>query len=99
MKFFILCALLAIFWSFPSAAFAAGFGDYEGGVLKIEPPRIVRIYKKGSSTSKSISIGASSYSIQDARWQGSELVVTLVEKNGRQTVRVYKDTASYRTVR
>ena len=101
MKLFALYAItaLAICWLFSSQAHASGFGEYESGLLKIEPPRVIKIYKKGSMTTKNISIGATQYSIQDARCQGSELVVTLVEKNGKQTIRVYKDTASFRSVR
>ena len=101
MKLFAMYVALAtaFCWLFPTQAFAAGFGEYEGGLLRIEPPRAIQIYKRGSMTSKKISIGATQYSIQDARWQGSEVVVTLVEKNGRQTIRVYRDTASFRTVR
>ena len=100
MKPLTMYVVLAIAFCvlFPIPAYATGFGEYEGGLLKIEPPRVVKIYKKGTMTAKVISIGATQYAIQDARWQGSELVVTLVEKNGRQAIRVYKDTTSYRTV-
>ena len=100
MKLFTLYAMLvmAFCWLFPTQAHASGFGEYEGGLLKIEPPRVVKIYKKSTMTPKVISIGSTEYSIQDARWQGNELVVTLVEKNGKKTIRVYTDTASFRSM-
>lgn len=82
-----------------SMAEAAGFGEYKGGILKIESPRTVRIYKKGSSASKSIQIGTSEYTVRSVRWQRSELIVMLMDKNDRQAVRLYKDTAYYRIIR
>ena len=85
----------------PVGAEATGFGDFEGGLLKIEPPRRIWIYKKNSTTTRcALSIGSSEFvGISDARWVGPELAVYLVEKDGDVVVRLYSSTTTFKKVK
>ena len=97
----IIVAVLWLCLLFPLGAEAAGFGDFEGGLLKIEPPKKLWIYKKNSTTTRcAISIGSSEYvGISDARWVGPELAVYLVEKDGDTVIRLYSSTTTFKKVK
>ena len=94
---FFVCGLLVLLATQTSAS---GFGDFEGGLLRIEQPRKVLIYKGNStSTSCAISIGSTEYvGISDAHWEGPLLAISLVEKDGDNVIRIYSSTTTFKTV-
>lgn len=97
----IVAVALMLCFFFPTRTEASGFGDFEGGLLKIEPPRRLWIYRKNSTTTRcAIAIGSSEYvGISDARWVGAELAVYLVEKDGDTVIRLYSSTTTFKNVK
>ncbi len=78
---------------------ASGFGAYTNGLLKIIPPDKVRIYRQDSTTShRTLSAGSASLTVTDARWQGEDLAVYLLAKDGKQRIRLYISFSTYKNV-
>ena len=72
-----LCLLLG------GEALASGWGDYEGGMLKIYPPRALRIFKYGrTDAATTITIGDGNYAIVSAAWNGPKRIVQLQRIRG-----------------
>ena len=69
----VLAALLLVF---AGQACASNFGAFEGGVLRIEPPRKVRVYKRDSTvTYRTITVNRPGFFVRDARWSGDKIAV------------------------
>ena len=86
-KSLFLSVLAAVLLVVAGQACASNFGAFEGGVLRIEPPRKVRVYKRDSTvTYRTITINRPGFFVRDARWSGDKIAVYVScpnDKNGK----------------
>ena len=86
-KSLFLSVLVALLLVFAGQACASNFGAFEGGVLRVEPPRKVRVYKRDSTvTYRTITVNRSGFFVRDARWSGDKIAVYVScpnDKNGK----------------
>ena len=75
-KSLFLSVLAALLLVVAGQACASNFGAFEGGVLRVEPPRKVRVYKRDSTvTYRTITVNRSGFFVRDARWSGDKIAV------------------------
>ena len=75
-KSLFLSVLVALLLVFAGLACASNFGAFEGGVLRIDPPRRVRVYKRNSTvTYRTITVNRPGFFVRDARWSGDKIAV------------------------
>lgn len=75
--------------------------EFLNGVLFIDGERKVRVYKVASKADyKVLVVSENCWRVTDARWQGSNVVMTLISTDGKnkQSVRVYEDFGRFKVM-